>query len=424
MRDDWNEDPQHLFKNIKIRNWFDVEPDRTKDSYIRASDDTIDEWTLVKDGSVTLYRSHVPPYLNYRENTQIGAAFAYFREPMEKLELVSPIFDIKHVEKLSNFMEYTHMDMAMMHTDATSNHVHLSHGDKFAPTNAVNAWKLGVAWVYAEPVFILLCAPWRKSSRYCRSNTIDLENNDVDIFRACLENPVEFMNTLKNLEMDTIATAVSFFSGGATSIDKIGKARDGDAHSHRYHMLNICNLLKKENQTIEFRLKHGSTDSEENVMFVALLSRFIMSVTNDHWASTYFNYDDLMEAKNYMYAEVGYDDYDVKTRWNAIGGFQDIPEPHKTPFLNLRDSLLEFIFGDDSLDPVRLYFEGMWNEAREYRDGTNEFVSVTDGQFKHIAQESKQEGGLDQDTGWPSTWTLSVLSGIVCTMAVMGSIYK
>ena len=436
--EEWNEDPRLFFENIKIRNWFDFEPHQTKDSYIKATDTSRDEWTLVKDSSVTLGKSNIPPYLNYRENIQNGADFAYFREPVEKLELVSPVFDISQVGKLADFMDYKHLGLAMMHTNATSNHVHFSYGDKFAPANAVNTWKLGVAWVYAEPVFVLLCAPWRRSSKYCRSNTIALEDNDNEMYRACLESPVTFMNTLKHLGLDTIASAVCFFSGGyMTSMDRLVEARE-DVNNDRYNMLNICNLLKKESQTIEFRLKHGSTDSEENVMYVALLSRFIMSVTKDHWASTYFNYDDLMEAKKYMYAKEGEydwdtgvrtynDDYDESACWDAIRGFQDIPEHHKTPFLNLRGSLLDFIFEGDSLDPVRLYFEGMWNEEREYCEGPhcgNEFVSVTDGQVNYIPQESTQTAGGNQNKGWAGTFALSVLSGIVCTMAFVGSMYK
>jgi len=242
-------------------------------------------WTITYDMSVMMRSdppSHVKPYTNL---------LTYGKEPipagdviLENVEIVSPILTWDDVHsKVFNNNTTTYFEKIMdnglrinntfryWNNSTTSNHVHVSCGDDFK--NPYNLLKAANAWLFFEPVFLLLVAPWRRGNPYCKSMYRKLrELHDVASILTRLSDSVDSADFFSRFETDNQAVIVQLL------IQEYQKntAENPTVPVDRYVACNLANILTKG--TIEIRLKHGSNDSKENSMYMSLLGAFFSAV--------------------------------------------------------------------------------------------------------------------------------------------------
>jgi len=293
-------------------------------------------WALTFDRSV---KSSGIDDLLYREdeNVKLMAVDSEETHVLDFMEFVSPIISWDNIEWLNMFMNEikvqrsqqensnkyttetcnntypTNIDGKFIYVDnnTTSNHVHLSYGNKFAKNklltfNAARAW-----WIY-EPLFMMLVLPSRRINPYCESmhskcirrsgnNLRNVEtifksihiakgnddNDDIVFQLPSSTNPERISNW-------TIRTVVDIFQGFVTDDNNVTTRPD------RYAAYNMTNLLAGI-PTIEVRLKHGSSDPYQNMMWVGLLILFFDAVRNAPLNILYDQPRDAREASNILY---------------------------------------------------------------------------------------------------------------------------
>ncbi len=146
----------------------------------------------------------------------------------------------------------------------TSNHIHLSLNDTFKdPCNVVD---IAMAWWYFEPLFFSIVAPFRTNNKYCKSFSDQIKSN------------INIVDKVKNVgnihsrmfETTSLQSLEARYDDDPDSIrDFVTKYFQGD---DRFCALNLSNMYTIG--TIEVRLKHGSTSSLENVMWMKLMAYF------------------------------------------------------------------------------------------------------------------------------------------------------
>jgi hypothetical protein len=174
-------------------------------------------------------------------------------------------------------------DLFYFNNSTTSNHIHFSlnkgeenilkiqHEDvqkdgktfnKDSPENITekqrNLLKLVKAWWFFEPVFFALCPRWRRDNEYCKSmRTILNDSFEKDVYE-------DMFYDFDSYTYESIEQIVSIFQG------------DPGEKSTRYAGFNMMNLLGDESYgTVEIRIKHGSTDVQEMILFIKLFAEFI-----------------------------------------------------------------------------------------------------------------------------------------------------
>lgn len=188
---------------------------------------------------------------------------------IEFIEIVSPILSWDYISKgqLSNTLNSFRANgiFNFINNKSTSNHVHLSNGDAFK--DPVNLVKAVIAWWYYEPVFLSMVAEWRRKNKYCVTMNDRMETTyGVDSAKFILEN-------MTSTNYKDFLTKMNY-EADLTELEQLIHFFQGD---DRYVAFNLMNLLNNKG-TIEVRLKHGSSDGEENTNFVLLLAHFFNGI--------------------------------------------------------------------------------------------------------------------------------------------------
>lgn len=234
---------------------------------------------------------------------------------IECMEFVSPI--INHNYFFGGFLKdlNSNGNFQCFHNKNTSAHVHVSHGDTFRkPQNLIKA---AMAWWYFEPFFLLIVPWWRRYNEYCmplhetvmsvltkdwfkKEGNINTQRSVlINIFTTCTEENYSQMladigltkvTVPGNLQVDNdvldIIRILTFFQGGTGTFQ-------------RYGAFNMLNTLGKTG-TIEVRIKHGSTDADENSMFIKLIGFFFVAILINACVSTLGYNDNAWKMKEYL----------------------------------------------------------------------------------------------------------------------------
>lgn len=164
----------------------------------------------------------------------------------------------------------------------TSNHVHMSCSS--APYEPHVLFKLCMAWLYFEPLFMACVAPWRRDNRYCQAMRrlampALLENPRA--FRGC-EDRGALIRVLTPLFPALPDAARAHEDPDRVLLYAVVMLFQGDIlkRETRYAAFNMLNLRPGCIQTVEVRIKQGSSSSKENRMYMLLLANFVTGVIN------------------------------------------------------------------------------------------------------------------------------------------------
>lgn len=263
--------------------------------YANTDIDIHKQWHLEYDASVRgdlIYKSFIDRYVNKSEFTDIRH-FAN-KTDGQFLEIISPAMKYSYItkNKFSDIMTRVlpvdgHVEY--WNNPNTSTHVHVSFPElQSVHTRPLVMVKLLYAWLYFEPIFLLLCGHWRRNNTYCRNyrsrfNSIEGyklfscpidDSNYMDFIKICYPEIYTMLQEYNKPEI-TIETYHSEIIIALLTI-----IQGGSEYLIRYVSLNMLNLLPNGIGTIEFRIKQGSNDVEENKMFMLLLGEFVESVMN------------------------------------------------------------------------------------------------------------------------------------------------
>lgn len=208
------------------------------------------------------------------------------------MEFVSPIMEEAAYETtLNTFFTDTRVNETYFYfnNSTTSNHVHISYGNELR--NPMKLLKFLMAWWYFEPVFLHIVPYWRRNNDYCNSlhtiirDKMHASANAGKIFSVLPEN---VKNKLTGNKTESWTDKEAY-----TCIDRIITLFQGDPEerSSRYAAINLLNLRKGGYGTVEFRLKHGSSDGEEAIMFIKLYIAFIKKAITSDFVHGMFNPD-------------------------------------------------------------------------------------------------------------------------------------
>lgn len=209
-------------------------------------------WVVTHDGSVK------------SENESHGNIIQY-------IEIVSPILSWADItsnilETVLNKQLLCDVEFNYFNNSTTSNHVHLSYNKVFQDKDAKIVLKIAMAWWYFEHVFLYLVDYSRRDNHFCE--TIH------SYFKSRGFNSDLVKETFKKLQDDNLQAFLNFVF--KDNVHKISSNLDGLVSffqgGSRYLAFNMLNLLKYG--TIEIRLKHGSSDMNENTKYVKLLTYF------------------------------------------------------------------------------------------------------------------------------------------------------
>ena len=250
------------------------------------------QWHIEYDptvGGIPTYKSFMGKYV-YKNEYFDTRSFAN-RVCRRYLEIISPIMKYSYITK----DKFSHMMTHILPIDGyinywnnenTSTHVHVSFPElESKETRPLVMVKIFYAWLYFEPIFLLLCGHWRRKNTYCQNYRGRFNKlNSYDVFTCALDdtNYMDFMpkyfpfvyeklmhykktGTSDEYIAEEIIALLTVMQGGSEEID-------------RYVSLNLLNLLPNGIGTVEFRIKQGSANVEENKMFMLLLAEFITSV--------------------------------------------------------------------------------------------------------------------------------------------------
>lgn len=225
---------------------------------------------------------------------------------IENIEIVSPIlsfFDVKGKNNTSYFTQVfneilTATGSFEYHTnETTSNHVHISNNDNFNSPEIL--FKCIMAWILFEPVFMTFVSESRKPNQHCFSLTKRVSGfNSYGKLVKC-QNADEFNELISYVSnLSRIPGALKENEYPTEKGDKWGRQDDPTkfdmikyfTNHKRYYAINLYNLSFRHSHTIEVRLKHGSTDVDENKNWMLLLSRFFLYAMNNNCVTrTYAN---------------------------------------------------------------------------------------------------------------------------------------
>ena len=274
------------------------------------------QWQLEFDGSVTVppvYQSFVKKYVtkeeteddyvrqfttlklkSYLEIVSPVMKYSYISKPHDKfteiMTHIIPLYKkVQHVNSKGESIDELVPEIKYWNNPTTSTHVHISFPEL---DDLMNRPKLMIkffyAWLYFEPLFMMLCGHWRRDNEYCKlyrprfdskrdlfNYTIDdFENNYLDFIR---DNYPEVYKELMTYKTPGI-TAEYFNNKVIVALLTI--IQGGPSYNDRYFSLNMLNLLPSGIGTFEFRIKQGSNDVEENKMFMLLLGEFVKTIMN------------------------------------------------------------------------------------------------------------------------------------------------
>lgn len=248
---------------------------------IGNKDSDQNSWQVQHDGSVRLNQNErifTRPYqslenvMTNREQKSIKSDRSVF----ENIEIVSPILTIKnndYIDKITAI--YTNIfrdgDLKFFNNSTTSNHIHFSCQDYFR--NPRHLYNICINWWHFEPLFMNFCPYWRRNNEYCKTMHYHMTStfNKNDKFKALF-----FGNDID--KFDNVNRIIDIYQG------------DSKNKSTRYASMNLMNLVDGGIGTIEIRIKHGSTDFNELLMFIKLFAKFFdASLRGQRISSTDFD---------------------------------------------------------------------------------------------------------------------------------------
>ena len=200
---------------------------------------------------------------------------------LETIEMVSPVLTYKDVAEgwmgrvLDGMRCRKPLQLTYWNNEKTSTHVHMSYDHPFFHDNKPYFLiKLCTAWLYFEPIFMLLMGHWRRENRYAKGmRTVVTERSIFDTVHE--RNFKDLMGSQLSNEA-LVYAIIELFQGKP------------DAKESRYAAFNMLNMNPGGIQTVEVRIKQGSSDSVENQNFVLLLANFVKGVMErDGVAMTY-----------------------------------------------------------------------------------------------------------------------------------------
>ena len=197
------------------------------------------------------------------------------------IEIISPILSYDDVYGpyfttiLDNLLPVQNA-LKYWNNDLTSNHVHISSTSPlFDKEKHVFLIKLIMAWWYFEPLILILHGSWRRNNLYC----VPLRNIIHDMFKDDPEIVNDLFFTLNEAKIETILgttdsdilvyALIQMFQGELTS------------RNTRFAAFNMMNLVLNGINTVEFRIKEGSSSGKENQYFMIFLAEFINYVMNN-----------------------------------------------------------------------------------------------------------------------------------------------
>lgn len=274
------------------------------------------QWQLEFDGSVTdppVYQSFVKKYVTKEETDDDYVRQFTTLDLKSYLEIVSPVMKYTYISKpndkfteiMTNILPlYKNVqrvnskgesitklvpEINYWNNPTTSTHVHISFPEL---DHLMNRPKLMIrffyAWLYFEPLFMMLCGHWRRDNEYCKlyrtrfNSKRDLFNYTIDDFE---NNYLDFISDnypevyKELLTYKTPGITAEYFNNKVI-VALLTIIQGGPTYNDRYFSLNMLNLLPSGIGTFEFRIKQGSNDVEENKMFMLLLGEFVKTVMN------------------------------------------------------------------------------------------------------------------------------------------------
>jgi len=231
---------------------------------------------------------------------------------LENIEFVSPILTFDQIKnrELYKFRNVIQANNSFNHwnNSTTSNHVHVSYDDKFKEPECLV--KAAMAWWVFEPVFLFLVAKGRRNNTYCKTmhscmktkfgetyaRTIFDKLNDTSYKQLLNQYNLTDINN-KNKE-NNISGIQVIFQGDIDASKNI--------QYDRYVAFNMLNVQKLG--TLEVRLKHGSSDMEENTMYIELIAHFFhavinkpcINITNEVLLEKSWELSNIFEKENYI----------------------------------------------------------------------------------------------------------------------------
>jgi hypothetical protein len=250
-------------------------------------------WRIVDDSSVT----HESRNILYGTTSDFlaGNIVESIPELVEQIEIVSPILSYSDFSTPRSSFNRIMNDvfpvkgLRYWNNEKTSNHVHISYDDpeliQPSPNKTEFISKVCIAWWWFEPVWMSFVTSWRKNNRYCR------EMRKIAIMDAfgTIQKSVKRLKKGLNKDLVQLYMLIHMFQGDI-----------GDKGT-RYAAFNLLNMVEGGIQTVEVRIKQGSTDANENRMFMMLLAHFFHAVLSSPSVATLLTEpekDVLMEGKD------------------------------------------------------------------------------------------------------------------------------
>jgi hypothetical protein len=221
-------------------------------------------------------------------------------KPINNIELVSPVLTLGDYSQIEYVFEHltkqTPPAPMFFHNTTTSTHVHMSiknNEEQNVFMDPINLLKICCAWLSFEPLFFSFVAPWRQSTGYCKKmrELIGQWGQKHENVWMLIDHYVERYNEIEdktdeNQLNELLLTLVSSFQGTNRyaalnlhnlvhiNVDKKGRLLHSNANAKK---TGAIPLSERPLGTIECRILHGTTDKEEIINFVELLSAFFQA---------------------------------------------------------------------------------------------------------------------------------------------------
>jgi hypothetical protein len=260
----------------------------------------------------------------------IGSMLKIQWRPINHIEIVSPVLGLGEYSQINNIFEQLTKQKQeppqpmFFHNATTSTHIHMSiwNGNDNVFMEPMNILKICCAWLAFEDFFFSLVAPWRNSREYCLRME-QLIEIDID-YRHDVENFVikrDYIEDTFNSDSEEDKEDKKQFM--QELLHEIVMEFQGDT---RYAALNLHNLVhtgKEPIGTIECRILHGTTDKDEIIKFVELLSAFFQAAMKKD-----------INVLVAIYAETQNDNLKAKTlTFIKFLDIQDVPNADKIRYI-------------------------------------------------------------------------------------------
>ncbi len=245
-------------------------------------------WAVTYDGSVMRIANE--PLYKRIEGRTLRKVIPYIR----CVEIVSPVLKYSNVsddfETIINTILPANNMFVYWNNHRTSNHVHLSHQGFNFRDNPFGLVRLCMAWWYIEPIIMFMMGNWRRKNKYCMPIDERLKEifKDAELIQHAFnsineDNVIDFVTQYMTVKLDDGTTIGKYTQDDLKTRDKIkllyaiADLFQGDLseRSSRYAALNLLNICPGGINTVEIRIKHGSSDGKESKMFMLLLANFL-----------------------------------------------------------------------------------------------------------------------------------------------------